>query len=352
MRSGFGFGLLESERRLFRTNVHQAFILRERKMTMLQFGAIKRLNLRDIWSKESSDFTPWLADNISALGEALGMELELETREAGVGDFSLDLLAKDLGTGQVVVIENQLTPTDHDHLGKLLTYAAGFGASTVVWVAETIRDEHRQALEWLNQRTGSDTQLFGVVVEVLQIDDSRPAYNFKPIVFPNEWQKARRGQATSQVSSRGEAYREFFQALIDDLREKHNFTGAHVGQPQSWYAFSSGFGGIPFGASFAQGGRVRVDVYIDQGNAERNKALFDALRDQKEPIESECRAPLEWERLGDKRASRIAVYRDGSIGASEDELRDIHKWMVEALLKFKRVFSPRIKEALSRIETG
>lgn len=310
---------------------------------MKQLSKIKRLNLRDVWAKEASDFTPWLAENIEELGEALGMDLELEAKEASVGDFSLDLLAKDLGTSRMVVVENQLTQTDHDHLGKLLTYAAGFGASVVIWVAESIRDEHRQALEWLNQRTDTDTEFFGVVVEVLQIDDSKPAYNFKPVVFPNEWQKSKRSQAVGSVSSKGEAYRQYYQPLIDELREKHKFTGARVAQPQNWYAFSSGVSGINVNAVFAGNDTARVELYIDLREFEANKALFDWLHGQKDAIEKECGFPLQWERLDERRASRITVSRSGSIGSGVEDLEQIRKWQIERLLIFKKVFGPLVR---------
>lgn len=316
---------------------------------MGKFGKLKKLGLRKIWSKEASDFTPWLSSNITALGEALGLDLELTDRESNVGDFSLDLLARDLGTSRTVIIENQLTQTDHDHLGKLLTYAAGFGASIVIWVSESIRDEHRQALDWLNQRTDSDTQFFGVVIEVLQIDDSKAAYNFKPVVFPNEWQKSRRRQLSGKVSSKGEKYRQYFQTLIDELREKYKFTGARIGQPQNWYSFSSGYSGIPYAAVFAQGGRVRVEIYIDQGDFDKNKGLFDFLYSQKEKIEEESGLTIEWERLDDKRASRTAVYRDGSIGDSDNELEEIRQWHVGKLLALKNVFNPLLKAGLKEV---
>jgi len=312
----------------------------------MQFGKIKKLNLRDIWPKEAKDFTPWLADNIGALGEALGMELELKDTEAAVGDFSLDLLAKDLGTGHTVIIENQLTQTDHDHLGKLLTYAAGYSASTVVWLAEVIRDEHRQTLEWLNQRTDEETQFFGVVVEVFKIDDSKPAYSFKPVVSPSEWQKSKKRQISGTVSAKGEAYRNYFQSLIDELREKYQFTNAKIGQPQNWYAFSSGVSNIPFAAVFAQGGKARTELYIDVGDGEKNKALFDWLYEQRDEIHYKLGKKLEWERLDDKRASRIAVYRDGSIQSSEEELIDIKAWHIENLLRFKKILSPLTKKGL------
>ncbi|MCA9917483.1 MAG: DUF4268 domain-containing protein [Anaerolineales bacterium] len=311
---------------------------------MTSFGILQRLELRDIWKNEAKDFTPWLAEHIQELGDSLGLELELTQREANVGDFSLDLLAKDLGTGKIVIIENQLSRTDHDHLGKLLTYASGFDASTVIWIAETIRDEHRQALEWLNQRTDSETHFFGVVIEVLKIDFSKPAFNFKPIVFPNEWQKTQRKRTENSISPRGEAYKEFFQNLIDELRENHRFTGAKIGQPQNWYSFASGHAGVTYGASFGQGAKARVELYIDLGDFDKNKLLFDNLMENKNLIEEEFGETFTWERLDEKRASRIAIYRPGSIDDDKEVLVAIRAWMIERLLKFKQVFSKRLKK--------
>jgi Domain of unknown function (DUF4268) len=310
---------------------------------MKEFGQLKRLNLRSVWAKEAYDFTPWLADNMQKLSEALGMDLELETREASVGDFSLDLLAKDLGRGRTVIIENQLTATDHDHLGKLLTYAAGFNAGAVGWIAESIREEHRQALEWLNQRTDEETEFFGVIVEVLQIDESKPAFNFKLVVFPNEWQKTNTRAAAAATTPRAEAYRAYFQELIDELREKHRFTGARAGQPQSWYHFRSELPDVSYGTSFALGGRVRVEVYIHKEEWELNKQLFDRLLSEREAIEQDLGAKLEWERLDDKKGSRIALYRAGSITSDPATLQGIRTWTIDQLLKFRKVFGPRLK---------
>ena len=132
---------------------------------MKKFGLLKKLNPKGVWPNESRDFTPWIAEHIAYLGAALGMELELTQQEAAVGDFSLDILANDLSRSRPVIIENQLTQTDHDHLGKLITYASVFDAGVIVWIAETIREEHRQALEWLNERTEENTEFFGVTVE-------------------------------------------------------------------------------------------------------------------------------------------------------------------------------------------
>jgi len=317
----------------------------------MNFGKLKNISLRDIWKKEASNFTPWLEKNIDALSETLGMQLELRQREAGVGDFSLDLLAVDLGTNRTVIIENQLTQTDHDHLGKLITYASGFDASVIIWIAESYREEHRQALEWLNARTDSETEVFGVVIEVLQIDDSKPAYNFKLIVFPNEWRKTRKS-STSEVSPKMEAYQKFFQILIDELREDHKFTNARKGQAQSWYSFASGFSGITYGFSFAQGNRARVELYLGLNRTDKNKEIFDSLISEKTDIETNYGESLEWERLDTKQASRIAIYRDGAIEDSAENLKEIRDWSINNLLKFKKEFDTRLKNVIPKINNN
>jgi hypothetical protein len=308
-----------------------------------EFENIEKVDPRSIWSHEAHDFTPWLADNLDRLGEAVGIDLELVAREAVVGGFSLDILAKDLGRNSNVIIENQLGSTDHDHLGKLITYASGYDADVVMWISTEIREEHRQALDWLNQRTDSKTDFFGVTIEIIRIGDSKPALQFKVAVSPNEWQKNRKKDPTAQGSERSELYRAYFQELIDELREKHKFTSARKGQPQNWYSFSSGRRSFTYGHSFAAKGNVRVEIYIDSGDLENNKHRFDELFQNREIIESELQEKLTWERLDDKRACRIALYREGSIEWSSEELQMLRDWAIQRLLRFKQVFGKRLE---------
>ena len=307
-------------------------------------ATIQRVNLRDVWSHEAEEFTPWLAENIGKLGKTLGMDLEVEAREASVGGYALDILARDLGNSRQVVIENQLDDTDHRHLGQLLTYAAGFDANVIVWIARKFRDEHREALDLLNRRTGEDTEFFGIEVELWKIDNSRPAINFNLVATPNEWRRQTVSDARTagNVSPRMERYREFFQELIDTLREDHNFTNARQALPQNWYRFSVGYGQrAQYGANFAAEGRARVELYIASGNMDWNRELFDHLSEHEADIQSELGESLEWDRLGNP---RIAAVRPGSIDDDEETLAEIRAWMVERLLKFKQVFGPRLDE--------
>lgn len=309
---------------------------------MVVLGQLKRVDPRQVWSHEASHFTPWLAENLPLLGEALGLDLELKSAEAPVGDFSVDLLARDLNRDRFVVIENQLALTDHDHLGKLITYASGYDATTIIWIAPEIRDEHRQALDWLNQHSDTDTEFFGVVLELLQVDDSNPAVQFRPVAAPNNWQKRARESAAVPLTQREEAYRQFFQDLIDLLREKHGFTGARLAQPRAWYSFSSGVSGISFGACFGQGGKCRVELYIDPGDEVENKRVFDALLEARETLEARFGEALVWDRLDGKRTCRVAVYRPGRVDQF-DVHEELRTWFADRLIRMKSVFGPEIR---------
>lgn len=320
--------------------------------TKLQnFSELKKIPLREIWKNEASDFTPWLESNIETLGEALGMDLVITGREASVGDFSLDLLAEDLGSNRTVVIENQFLQTNHDHLGKLLTYAAGYDASVVIWVSEKIRDEHRQTMEWLNQRTDTDTQFFAVVVEILQIDNSNPALNFKLVVFPNEWRKSKRQKPTTNFSSKGEKYRNYYKSLIDEL-VKQNFTRPRTPLAQNWYNFSSGINGVNYGVQFPRGNKILAYINIGKELGEKRIAIFNALEARKTEIANNFQNSLEWNRDQEVALSTIAISRDGSIESSEGELEEIRKWHIEKLLKLKEIFQPEIERALEAIDSN
>lgn len=316
-----------------------------------------RLDPRTVWQREAGNFTPWLADNLDALSEALGIDLELVEREAPVGNFSADIVARDPNTGRLVLIENQLEPTDHSHLGQLITYAAGVDARVVVWVSRELREEHRQALDWLNQHTDEGTNFFGVVVELLRIDESRPAVNFKVEALPNRWVQQAKAHVASveSLSEKRLAYQAFFQELIDELRNAHRFTNAKVAQPQNWQSFSSGISECVYGASFSAGDRLKVELYIDTGDGDLNKAIFDTLLARRAEFERSFGEPLEWERLDNRRASRVAVYRpDSSITAGSTA--EMRAWAVDRLLKmrstFGQVLRSTVDEAAARLRAS
>ena len=318
-------------------------------MSTPNLAKIERVDLREAWPNEARDFTPWLAENIAELGEALGMDLEFQETEAAVGGYSLDVLATDLNQNRPVIIENQLEPTNHDHLGKLLTYAAGYDANVVVWLSREFRDEHRQALDWLNQRTGEDTQFFGVVVELLRIGNSPYAPNFNLVAMPNGWRKEAVARLTTKTpfatSQRAEKYRDFFQVLMDTLRNEHRFTNAKKGQPQSYYNFSVGYGWrVTYAVRFTGSGTVTVEVYIDSQSKDWNAWLFHTLHESKNEIESDLGESLEWDIVDNRKACRIAAISSGSIDGDETALTGVHDWMVQKLLKFRAVFGPRLAE--------
>lgn len=309
----------------------------------MELGTIQNVTLKALWPGEATHFTPWLALNLEILGSKLGMDLELVSTEVSAGDFSADIVARDLSTNMLVVIENQFGSTDHRQLGQLITYASVLDAGAVVWIAEEIRPEHKSAMDFLNQNLKETLSLYAIEASAIRIDESKPAFVLTLVSMPIEPVSLPPIHPPPGYEIR-EKYRTYFQGLIDELREKYSFTNARAGQPQNWYAFASENSRVyRYSTSFARGS-VRVEIYIDCGDKTRNECIFDCLLQQKEKIEAAIGHELNWERLDNRRACRVALYRDGDIDSDSETLSDIRRWTVENLLKFKSVFPACIQQ--------
>jgi len=259
-----------------------------------QLGILKKVFIRDVWKYEDGDFTPWLAqaENIAQLAGAIGMELEVTGVEVPVGPFSADILAKN-ASGEFIIIENQFGKTDHDHLGKILTYAATLNASAVVWIAERFTDEHRKAIEWLNDRTSSDLSLFAVELELWRIDESRPAVQFNVLSEPSEIvRQATAARDAGPISEARKLQGEFWAGFRELLLAKKIVVSAQAARPQYWFNVALGRAYIHLSniANVADN-RIGVRVYI--GNRVASEAL-PQLEAQKSEIESEVGSPLQW----------------------------------------------------------
>ena len=318
-------------------------------MNTYNLGKLLKIELRDIWMSESSDFTPWLAreENLLTLGETLGLELELEAQERSVGPFRADILCKDIGTNAWVLIENQLERTDHSHLGQLLTYASGLEAVTIIWIAARFTEEHRSTLDWLNRITDETFRFFGVEVELWRIGDSPAAPRFNVVSKPNNWNKlvtqAARAIDESELSDIRALQLAYWGALGDVLMAKGGpLARERRPQPQSWMSYAIGRSGFGLNASMSRPKRqIRAELYISNPHA---KAFFSLLRQQKTEIETELGYTLDWDELPEGKDTRISTpLNDIDLENREDWIRQ-HDWLVTRLNQFYRVFVNRIKK--------
>jgi hypothetical protein len=203
-------------------------------------GRLTQVPVRDIWTHEAHDFTKWMLENADVLSDVLGMQLDLTAAEHRVGGFSLDLIGTDRDSGDVVIVENQLEQTDHGHLGQLLTYAGGTNPTTVVWCAPAFRDEHRAALDWLNERTDESTRFFGVEISAVQIDASRPAPLFRLVAQPNDWAKQVHTERSATLSPKAAAYQEFWSQMLERVHASYpGWTKSRRPSKESWMTMPS-----------------------------------------------------------------------------------------------------------------
>lgn len=308
----------------------------------MKLGKLKEIDIRKVWAHEQYDFSKWLAteENIKELSEVLGLSLTNVETEKFVGSYRCDILCQDEITGKNVLIENQLEPTNHDHLGKIITYASGLDASVVVWIVAEARSEHASAIEWLNKHTDDDLSFFLIEVHAYTIGDSEPAPQFKIIEQPNDFAKQVKaiakggGELNESQTNRLEFWNQFNEVL-DQRGKPFNKRKATT---DHWYSIAIGSSQCSISIDLVnREHKVRIGLWIQD-----NKELFDKLYSEKDVIESELGFALDWDRLDDKKAAVICYCFDGLDFKNKENYPELMNKAIDCVVLFRKVFSKHI----------
>jgi hypothetical protein len=308
----------------------------------MKLSRLEKVELRNVWKHEALDFTNWLAEpeNLTLLSEEIGIDISLIQTEASVGKFSVDILAEEEQTERKIVIENQLETTDHNHLGKIITYASGFDAEIIVWIVREVRDEHKQAIDWLNEHTDEKINFFVIKMEVWQICDSPYAPKFYVVSQPNDWAKAIKQTSTqpSKVSQTKLLQLEFREKFREFAQSKNSKIRLGKPYPQHWFAIRIGISDAHIELTVSSlSGLIGSEIYIPA-----SKELFAGLENLKEDIHRELGFELEWAELLNRKASRIRVLKPVVFSDTNQWEKYFH-WLLEKTEELQRVFPKYIK---------
>ena len=305
----------------------------------MKLGKIKAVDLRKVWAHEQYEFSKWLAaeENIKELGDTLNLALTDVETEKFVGSYRCDIICKDELTGKSVLIENQLEQTNHDHLGKIITYASGLDASVVVWIVAEARQEHASAIEWLNKHTDDDLAFFLIEVHAYTIGDSDPAPMFKIIEQPNDFARsvkavARQGELSDSQIKRQEFWT-MFNDVIDQRGKPFNKRKATT---DHWYEVAVGSSQCHISIDLVnKEHKIRVGLWITA-----NKELFDTMKEHRAEIEAAAGFPLEWDRLDNKKASVICANIPGLDFRRQDNYPELMNKAIDMVLAERAAFAP------------
>ncbi len=311
---------------------------------MTNLGKLKKVGLREAWNHEALDFTTWLAqeENLAELSNELGIDnIKVIQTEANAGDFKIDILAEEEQTNNKIIIENQLEKTDHNHLGQIITYASSQDARYIIWVAKEIREEHKQAIDWLNEHTDEDLGFFAVQIELWQIGESKPAPKFNIVSKPNEWQKTiKQSTAKSELTNTKLMQFNFWNSFKEYAKENSKKLRLRKTHPQHWYDISIGSSEAHVALTInTQTNEIACELYINDNNE-----IYEYLENNKEEIEKEIGGSLKWMRLDNRKASRIKLCRSGKVSENQEENKELFDWLVEKTEKFQDVFGKYLKE--------
>lgn len=308
----------------------------------MKLGKLEKVkDLRSVWPHEANDFTKWLAkeENLAILCDEIGIDIELRSTEAKTGSFSTDILAIEANTDNKIIIENQLEQTDHDHLGKIITYASGHDAKTIIWIVKDAREEHRQAIDWLNEHTDEEINIFLCRIELWKIGDSAIAPKFQIVSSPNNWTKTIKKGGGAELTSTKMLQYNYWAQLSREIDNNYPKFNSRKPQGQHWYDLAIGTSLAFISLTInTQKNEIKSNITISD-----NKNLFDFLHNEKEDIEAIVGKELTWRRLDNKKSSYIELDLDFNIN-NEDDWPIAIKWHLDMASKLYDAFSDRIKK--------
>lgn len=305
----------------------------------MELGTLKEItDLRSVWSHEALNFTPWVAENIDLLSDTVGIDITVDGTESDVGDFSVDIYASETGTDRKIIIENQLEDTNHDHLGKLITYASGKGADIVIWIVKHAREEHKAAIEWLNNHTDDKIGFFLCEIKLFQIGNSCIAPTFSIIERPNDWAKEIKSAVSSNPTQQKRF--EYWQAFNNYAFNNTDFSKAFNKRKPStdhWMYLSIGSSTCKIGISQIQKrSSITIELYIND-----DKDLFRMLLSHKNEIETDMGICLDWRELPERKASRIIVEKTVEL-ENKNKWNEQFAYITDICLKMKKAFKKHI----------
>ena len=308
----------------------------------MKIGKLKEVNIRDLWKHEQYDFSAWLSqsENIELLNEKIGLTLVDINTEAYVGAYRCDIVAVDETTGIKVIIENQLENSNHDHLGKIITYASGLDAKVIVWIVKEARDEHRSAIEWLNNNTSKDINFFLIELHAYKIGDSEPAPMFQIVEQPNDFIKESKNNKSAETVNKSQSERlEFWTQFIDHVINRGKPFAVRKAGTAHWYDVSIGTSEAKISVALInKDSYISVELYIYD-----NKALFDKLFEEHEEIEHQLGFQMEWLRLDNSKASRILHKINGLNFDDHSNYDELIETTIDRVIKMREVFKNRLK---------
>lgn len=326
-------------------------ILGRKQMSTVELGEIEAVDVSRLWQGKGLEFARWLSENLHLLGAPLHMDLELVRLEPPVTGswFWFSILAREIGNDANVAIVHQRGESDHDSLGQLLGYTARHDVSILVWVTSNFTDDHRKSLEWLNQWTTEEIEVYGVEVQAIKIGNSLPAQRFHPVVFADAWSK-RTQRALTGLSSEAQRRHDFFQPLVEKLWNA-GFTNQTTARTTGEQTFPSGFPGISYNANF-RGNSAWVYLWISVGSRAQSAQIHDALLRYQSKIAQDIQ-DIEFdfigERFGGWRKVSLGVCTESNLEFPEEQLKELGSWTFENLLKLKEVCEPHLAIAMAEL---